>query len=178
MGDEQKLNPEHQRVRQVLRIVGPSLVLIGGILTLIGLVSFFSAFGTMGPPRYFWCAMVGMPVGMIGLMMTLFAYMGAIARYQAGEVAPVGKDTFNYMADGTQQGVSTLASAVARGFREGAGPEAQACGQCSTPNDPGAKFCDSCGTPLQRVCTQCGTVNDPAARFCDDCGQALAAVGK
>ncbi|MFI4889832.1 MAG: SPFH domain-containing protein [Steroidobacterales bacterium] len=52
-----------------------------------------------------------------------------------------------------------------------------ACGNCHTPNAPGAKFCSSCGTtlapPKAAHCTQCGTTAAPNAKFCGNCGAAL-----
>jgi hypothetical protein len=35
-----------------------------------------------------------MPILFVGTAMCMFGFMGALARYQAGEVAPVGKDAF------------------------------------------------------------------------------------
>ena len=34
--------------------------------------------------------------------------MGKISRYAAGEIAPVAKDTFNYLAKETKEGVSSI----------------------------------------------------------------------
>ena len=51
---------------------------------MVGVGSFFSAFGSAEFPRYFWCAFVGMPIVFVGLVMCQFAFMGAIFRDQAG----------------------------------------------------------------------------------------------
>ena len=48
------------------------------------------------------------------------------------------------------------------------------CVSCKAENPEGAKFCSSCGTPLQVTCPKCGKRNPPAARFCNECGTALA----
>ena len=40
-----KLDPRHKQTRGALRWVGVSLVVVGGIFTVIGLASFFAAFG-------------------------------------------------------------------------------------------------------------------------------------
>jgi hypothetical protein len=80
-----------------------------------------------------------------------FAFQGAIARYQAGEVAPVAKDTINYLAEGTQEGVKTVATAVAEGIAAGMGGPRKAdnrCPKCSHSNDADAKFCKNCGVAL------------------------------
>jgi membrane protease subunit (stomatin/prohibitin family) len=58
-----------------------------------------------------------------------------------------------------------------------AGAGAVACASCQAPNNPGAKFCSSCGTaivaPKPSHCTQCGSAAAPNARFCGNCGTAL-----
>src|SRR5687767_7471244 len=50
------------------------------------------------------------------------------------------------------------------------------CPDCSTPNEPGRKFCGECGTRLAVACPSCGTANAPGTRFCGECGVALAAL--
>jgi membrane protease subunit (stomatin/prohibitin family) len=44
------------------------------------------------------------------------------------------------------------------------------CGTCQSQVRVGAKFCDSCGTPMQRHCTNCNTGLAAAAKFCAECG--------
>jgi hypothetical protein len=44
--------------------------------------------------------------------------MGAVLRYVATEIAPVGKDAANYMAEETQGAVKTVARAAAEGIYE------------------------------------------------------------
>ena len=111
-------SPKHNAARSFLRIVGPLVAVVGLIFIAIGLISFFTAFGGHGQPRYFWCGFVGMPLLFVGLVMTKFGYIGAVARYVAAESAPVAKDTINYMAEGTQGAVKTIARSVAEGVQE------------------------------------------------------------
>jgi len=178
MRDEERLNPGHSKVRGVLRLVGPTVALAGLVLTAIGMISFFGAFGGGGFPRYFWCAFLGIPMLGVGLMICQFAYMGKIGRYVAGESAPVAKDTFNYMAEGTQEGVEQMAGAFGRGLAGGTGSAGESqevsirCHKCNVVNDADAKFCDGCGAPLvkSKACPRCEELNDPDARFCDGCG--------
>src|SRR5690606_22556282 len=106
-------------MRDILRIVGPLIVLVGLAFTAVGMISFFSAFGGFGTPRYFWCAIVGFPLIGVGWKICVFAYMGAVSRYMANEVTPVGKDVANYMAKGTRGAVREVAAAVSEGFRAG-----------------------------------------------------------
>lgn len=170
----------HREARAFLRFLGPALIAVGLVLVVIGFGSFFSSFGSFGAPRYFWCAFVGIPVLGVGVAMTKFAYLGAVTRYMANEVAPVGKDTFNYLAHGTKDGVREIASAVGDGLRGVSGErtvEVVRCHKCNEENDADARFCKSCGAALlkTRACEGCGELNDPDARFCDRCGAPIAA---
>ncbi len=173
MSDEQKINPGHETARKFFRIVGPLVLVVGGSFMLVGFGSFFSAFGGGGPPRLFWCSFVGMPLLFVGIVMTKFGFMGAIIRYQAGEIAPVGKDTFNYMADGTKDGVRTVATAIATGLQQASRKGTLACSACGHSNDDLARFCDQCGAALSKTCPSCGERNDGDAKFCDGCGNRL-----
>jgi hypothetical protein len=134
--------------------------------------SFFASFGTFEPPRYFWCAFVGLPLVAVGVGICQYAFMGRLFRYVAGETAPVAKDTFNYLAEGTQQGVRTMATAAGEGLR-GIGSELQ-CAKCGQSNNVDAKFCRKCGASLGTNCPTCGHLNDAGASFCDACGKPLA----
>ncbi|NQT88051.1 zinc ribbon domain-containing protein [bacterium] len=173
-----KLDPDHHGKRSALRTVGPVIMVIGGIFLAIGLIDFFSAFGGHGSPTKFWCCFVGLPLLAIGGMITQAGYMGAMGRYAAGEMAPVAKDTFNYMAHGTQDGVRTVAQAVGEGLGlRGSAPATVAlCHKCNHENDTDAKFCNDCGAALAKAkpCVACNELNDPDAQFCDDCGTPFA----
>ncbi|QDU64865.1 Double zinc ribbon [Planctomycetes bacterium Pan216] len=172
---DRKIDPRHDQIRPVLRLVGPAMMGVGGILIAIGMISFFSAFGGFGPPRFFWCAFLGIPLFGIGSGVTKFAYMGAITRYLSQEISPVGRDTFNYMADGTQDGIRTITSAISQGLASGVDDRRLKahCPQCSSLQDADANFCSACGAamPKEKFCASCGAENDPDAKFCDACGQ-------
>jgi len=172
-----EIDPGHGGKRGALRVIGPCIVLVGLTFVAIGLVSFFSAFGGGGPPKYFWCAFIGLPMTFVGGIICALGFMGAVGRYVAGETAPVGKDVINYTADGTKGAVRTMAAAMGEGLRAGANAAAagvQQCPGCSEANDAGTKFCKSCGKPLARACGACGEANGPDAKFCDNCGGQLA----
>ena len=65
--------------------------------------------------------------------------------------APVQKDTFNYLADGTQGGVKTVATAVGQGLAAGMRGDGRAGRRCprgAQSNDADARFCKGCGTAL------------------------------
>jgi Double zinc ribbon len=177
---ENELDPNHQAKRSLLRMLAVVVVAAGGVFTVIGFASFFFAFSTHEFPKFFWCAFVGLPLLGFGMSLVRAAYVGAAARYLAGEIAPVGKDTFNYMADGTKQSVKTIATAVGEGLAAGAAGASKSapvhCSKCNQANDPAAQFCKSCGAPLAKTkpCPACHELNDADARFCDHCGHALA----
>lgn len=197
MREEEKINPGHTQTRSLLRVIGPLVFGLGVIFTLIGVGSFFSSFNSgpsfqfnsgssfgspfgssmhSGPPSYFWCAFVGIPLMGIGGTICKFAFFGAVARYVAGEAAPVGKDTFNYMANGTRDGVRNVVSAIREGLTDSPTTSDQIrCSSCQHPNDADAQFCDQCGYRLitTRVCQHCENENDPDAKFCDNCGKSL-----
>ena len=171
MRDHERINPGHSGTRSLLRIIGPSVLVIGLMFMVVGLGSFFSSFGTFEPPRYFWCCLVGMPMIAVGMAISRFAFLGAVSRYVAGEVAPVGKDTFNYMATGTKDGVRAIAGAISEGL-SGRDDQPVECPKCQHANDAQAKFCDQCGGQLATAknCRSCSTKNDGSARFCNSCG--------
>jgi len=176
---EKQIDPGHKPVRNALRIVGPALALTGAVFLIVGLVDFFRAFGGHGAPTLFWCIFVGMFLLPLGGILTSYGFMGPVMRYMAEETAPVGKDTFNYMAHGTQAGIRTVAGALGQGLREGGlggGSTAMVrCHKCNALAPAEAKFCGQCGQPLGKTkpCPQCHELNDPDAKFCDNCGHAL-----
>lgn len=176
MSDKQ-IDPGHDALRNTLRVVGPVILLAGLVFLFVGVVDFFRAFGGTEPPRLFWCAFLGIPLLGVGGALSSYGYMGRFMRYVAGETAPVGKDTFNYLADGTRQGVQAMAGAIGQGLREGGPGSGSAtvmrCHKCNALLSAEAKFCSQCGQALGKTkpCPNCRELNDPDARFCDNCGR-------
>ncbi len=119
MNEDKLQTPQQGGIRRTLRRAGLAILAVGGVLTLIGVGSFFSSFGSFGPPRFFWCVFVGMPLLFVGGAMTMFGFLGAMQRYVAGESAPVAKDVVNYMGENIQPGVKSIAKAVTEGIKEG-----------------------------------------------------------
>lgn len=173
-----RIDPLHGEKQQILKIAGVTLLAVGVVFSLIGFGSFFSSFGSFEPPRYFWCAFVGLPMAGLGATLCKFAFMGAVTRYISGEVAPVGKDVVNYMVDGTKGSIRDVAAAVGEGLRVGDRREESRvlrCQKCHVQNAATASFCNNCGTALAKtaICSSCGTSNDSGARFCNHCGAAV-----
>ena len=176
--DSSRIDPGHSGIRDVLRIVGPILLLIGIGLIATAIINFAMAFGGSEPPRLFWCFFLAFPFLIVGTPMTQFGYMGKVARYTAGEMAPVAKDTFNYVATESKEGITAVASAIGEGLTAGGvalggeNKESVRCHKCNSVQDADAKFCDDCGTALlkNKQCPGCDELNDPDAKFCDNCG--------
>jgi len=104
-----------------MQVGGPVVLLTGILFTGIALGSFVFALGGSGPPRFFWCAFLGMPMLFVGSVMCMLGYIGTVQRYLAGETAPVAKDMVNYMGENTQPGLKAMAKAVAEGVKEAQG---------------------------------------------------------
>src|SRR4051794_3336880 len=51
-----------------------------------------------------------------------------------------------------------------------------ACSACGAESPAGARFCMSCGAPLERQCPSCGERVPHDARFCIACGTSLDAA--
>jgi membrane protease subunit (stomatin/prohibitin family) len=49
------------------------------------------------------------------------------------------------------------------------------CPECHSQVRAGAKFCDSCGTPMQKHCTNCNADLSATAKFCAECGTPVSA---
>lgn len=188
MNNRQKpIHPQQESIRAALRVVGPIIIGIGVLFALVGAVDFFSKAGTSQMPTKFWCFFVGLPLLALGASLARFGFMGSVARYAAGEYAPVAKDTLNYLAEGTTDTVQNLAEAAGRGLAASRGTPSTTdrqsgtfgvrlrCHKCNADNEADAKFCSQCGAALLKTkpCPQCGELNDPDARFCDNCGHSF-----
>ncbi|MBN2652566.1 MAG: zinc ribbon domain-containing protein [Spirochaetales bacterium] len=163
-----EIDDNHEGKKNFLRVAGILILLVGIGFMAVGTIDFFMEAGSN---KYFWCNFVGMPLLFIGITMLSAGFSGALARYSAAETAPVARDTFNYMAEGTKEGVETLARSIHSGLSGGV--SSVVCGNCNTKNDGNAKFCDNCGDKLTTVvtCSFCGDVNSPDAKFCKNCGK-------
>jgi len=155
---ERPVSPELKRLqtadqagtRSILRSIGPLVFIAGLICTIGGIISFFSSFGSFEPPHYFWLCFVGMPLMFVGGVMSQFGFIGAAARYVAGETAPVATDIINYVADETKGAVLTVARSATTGILEGraAGKpaaEANFCPHCGFATRSDYEFCPKCG---------------------------------
>lgn len=156
MSDEEKINPGHRKAAKILRIGGLLILAIGLICTGIALFNFAGVMMDMhaGPPRLFWLGFIGLPLMFVGSAMTIFGFADKVARFHAAQYAPVAKDTFNYMAEGTQDGVKTVARSIAEGINEARADvkgdlgKTLRCPACGFAETPDARYCSGCGEPL------------------------------
>jgi hypothetical protein len=163
----------YPKVRTFFRTAGPLAAVVGLLLIIVAAVDFFRATGGFDSPDLFHLFFIGGPLMFVGIVMSLWGYMGDIARYGAAETVPVAKDVTNYMIDGTKVSVTGLVSGIAREI-EGDGPGQGVRCTCGELNKPGAVYCDNCGKRLARTCPSCGETNDHDAKFCSACGQKIA----
>ncbi len=114
---KQLQQPAQASIRNGLRIAGPIIFLIGLLCVVIAAVELFTAGNE--PPRHFWLGFVGLPLMFVGGVLCMYGFMGAVARFAAGETAPVATDTLEFVAEDTKGAVETVAKAVAKGVVEG-----------------------------------------------------------
>jgi rRNA maturation endonuclease Nob1 len=107
--------------------------------------------------------------------MTLFGYMGSLARYSASQSVPVAKDVTNYMLDGTKESIGLVAGEISKNLHQTQNQKSSIkyCSACHEELADEARFCDHCGVPLFKKCTKCNKENDIDAIYCQDCGAKL-----
>jgi ribosomal protein L40E len=174
------VDPGQERIQGTLCVFGLVLLGLGLVLTAIGLINFFTAFGTIQALRYLGAVVLGLPLIAIGAGLTRVGYSGEIMRDFSRGGTPGVRDAANPLAEFTPQGVETTARATVRGSATAEGesgpsePWSIRCHRCQAPNPPNAKFCNQCGTTLEGgTCASCGAALAAGARFCNQCGQPI-----
>ena len=109
--------------RTAFRAAGVVLLVVGLSVFVWGIRSFMGA-EDMPSGLSVVAFLGGFLVAAFGVMCLQAGFVGAGARYAAGETMPVVKDSLDYLK---------------------AGPF---CSKCGVRNDADAKFCDSCGATL------------------------------
>jgi hypothetical protein len=128
MASRREVDPGHRGKKLGLQAISLACLAVGGLLTLIGLIDFASSFGdpSSGLPGGFVLLFIGVPLLGIGGTLFKFAFLGEIGRYGAGELAPVAKDTLDYIK----------------------GQDEVVCPSCGRANEVGSNFCEHCGAAL------------------------------
>jgi len=136
------------RKRMAFRVVG--VLSMGTALTLIALAiaDFVSAMNSddwNAEPTKFWYFFLAMPFFLVGGACLQAGFLGAAARWGAGETMPVVKESASYLSDG--RGVMGVGRTV-DDQPAGASVTGPFCRRCGVRNDDTAKFCDACGSAL------------------------------
>lgn len=123
--------------RTIFRVLG--VLLMGTALVLIGIAAadFFAAFGSDdfgAEPTKFWMFFAALPFFALGGLFLQLGFVGAAAKYVAGEAAPALKTSMDQLGVGRYPSAST-----------GSGPFCRSCGR---QNNADARFCDGCGTSV------------------------------
>lgn len=139
---------------------------MGLLFIAISIIEFFIVFGSFESPKLTWLFIIAMPLVTGGSICLKYGYMGAVIRYTSSEVAPVAKDTVNYMIDGTKDSIAGV-------IQEVRGEKFNTCPKCNKKNPHTAKFCDNCGHSLSKECPNCHTLNDIQSKYCNNCGHSL-----
>lgn len=138
-------------VRTFFRVAGCVLLPVSLGVFVWGVVNVFGDSSWAGPEGIHMAAFIGgLPLIGVSLMLLQAGFVGAAARYGAGETMPVLKDSAAYLSDG--EGVLGV----------GRTPDDRA------GENPGA------AVTAGPYCRSCGVRNDQEARFCDGCGSSLA----
>ena len=146
MSNNNKFIPEeHKRKRAMFRTLGPIILGAGILCVVIASIDFFTL-DFFEEPKYFWLFFVGLPLLFVGFNICALGYGADLAKYQSRELAPVAKDTFNYLADETTEGVEAITRAVQKG--KSTVVEAKMCQYCQELNKMDAKYCNECGQAL------------------------------
>jgi len=136
-------------LRTLFRVLGVVLAPLGVLLLAVGFyrfVTFDPSGWDAGPPDGFLMFALGSIVAVAGFAFLSAGFMGATARYSAGETMPVVKDSAAYLSDGEGiLGVGRTVDDQPSTRQAAAGPY---CRSCGVRNDEDAKFCDGCGTAL------------------------------
>lgn len=158
---------KHEQIKRKLKILGVTLLIVGGIFTLIGFIDLFSSIGGTSAPTKFWCAIIGLPLLGFGAMLVLNAYRREISRYLKNESVPI----VNEAGKEISPAVRDIASAVKEGLQDHS-ENALRC-SCGEYNDKDSKFCKRCGQSLLSVCPHCGKSLAADSVFCNYCGAKL-----
>ncbi len=160
-----KSEQEQTKKRQLFRKLGLLFLIPGIVMMAIGMISFFTSFGTFETPKFFFLTFISIPFIFLGAVFSSLGYMKSYANYTSKELRPVAKDNINYMVDGTKESIGDLIREVKT--------EKIKCSNCGEYNDKDAKFCDNCGKALVNVCKYCHEENENDAKYCKNCGKEI-----
>jgi len=130
-----------ESLRVVFRVAGVVLLVAAFACLFVAVREFFTLEG-FEQPTHFWLMFVGIPLLAVSGWCLQAGFLGAAARFTAGETMPVVRDAASYLSDG--EGVL----GVGRTVDDAPAKVGSFCSRCGVRNDEGAKFCDACGNAL------------------------------
>lgn len=157
-------NNNHEETKKKLKIIGSVILGVGITLSAIGLISFFSAFGSDNFPKLFFLVFPGFPMIGIGASMLSFAYKREIMRYSKNESVPVINEAIEEVGPTVKKVVSG---------EKTSDKKTKKCPNCGAENPDKNKFCPECGATLDKICPTCGNTVDADDKFCPNCGTKL-----
>ena len=156
------MDPRHEEKKKKVKRIGKILLVIGGILSIIGIGSFFMAFTDGGFPSLFFLAFIGFPLLGFGGMLTSVGYKREIGKYMKDESMPIIKEAYDDLHPEIKDMVSMF---------KGEDNEIK-CYYCGTLNNYNAKFCKNCGREINEIrCPHCGSLIDVDSKYCSSCGK-------
>ena len=183
----------HQKIRRKLKksskiclAIGIPVLIAGIVLFIIGFSNFnSSSISTAGSKMAMlaggsFVIFIGFVLSAVGIYTTFFAHAREISSYTASSIAPVIKDTAEYLAPTTNNVVKEISESVSEGIakgksssNKGANAGKVVCQNCGHKNESTAKFCSNCGNAItqDKFCTACGTKLENNDKFCPNCGQ-------
>lgn len=176
----------HQKNKRKLKTVGKILLSIGIVTSITGIILLILGFANVGD----FSSNIDMVLFMVGgflfaigfailgfgIQAISFAHAREIGSYTASSVAPVLKETTEYIAPAVNKSVGGLAESISEGIVSGKAKEKTetiTCQECGEKNEKGSKFCSNCGKSLdtEKFCSNCGKKIENDDNFCPHCGQ-------
>ena len=151
------------KVKPALRTLGPILLGVGVIMTLIGVGNFIYSFVN---------AVTGDPFSgehNAPILFLVLGFPGIILMGVGGSMCKIGylKEITTYGAKETTPAVTIATTAVRAAILDDDIP----CPTCATPIEPDSKFCSSCGQQVNAIqCPSCEQPIEANDRFCNSCG--------
>ena len=155
---------KHKRTKKILKIVGILMIIAAIVCIVFGFISFSNALGGSEPPNLFFLLMIGFPLLVVGIFLTLMGCQKEIARYIKNESVPI----FNEMGQEIKPGVSGITKAVKDGLNSD--ENSQIVCECGQYNDKDSLYCSACGRALKKTCPMCGNGLEQKDKFCSKCG--------
>ena len=122
----------NNKTKKVLKIIGPSIIVVGIVLFIIGTSSLFSLDDEF--PKLFFLSFIGLPLIAIGGWISMFAFRENLIRFHKNTTLPVVKETIDELAPTIQNLTKS--------------EEQMSCPTCGKIIDKNSNFCNHCGNKI------------------------------